>query len=657
MMFRSDRDLVNWILPFLPIGAKLLYRDKQAVLQCADLDGDGINEVFGIYRFHQHLYLFVLKNYSGHYFFSSPISPEVEKKAVRALTVSCETRAIYLFPATMKEIGGNKWGYIDAKGKFILAPSFEHAGDFQDNGLAIVQLMDRTGVIDANGYFIVKPKYDSINPFSEGRATVIDQQGFKVIDESGKEITAKAYSFIGAFKEGRALIADADEHGLYLYGYLNKRGKEVIPLSYESASDFNDGKAVVKAKAGSYTLIDLTGKVLNSYPYAYVGNYGEGMLAFQKNKDGKFGYVDEQEHIVIEPKFSGAQSFIDGRAIVNVSEDYKDHYGLIDRNGHFIIKQNYNSLLNLGEGRFALGKAIDPEKPYVGSKYAVADSDGRVLTGFIYNGLSNYMGGFASAYNDHSTFFIDMRGERVEQLPIVSGSGTFQFEKTLIKAEIDFRLQYFAKTGELVWKQNTVIPLNNKYAVIEWKYRPNKDYLVYYPQIKGMDKQAIVNETLKELAGVKAIPAHIQLESNYMGDFDVIFYKKNLLVIEITGYDYSFGAAHGMPVKKYTHIDLKSGVIYQLKDLFKAGSPYVKVISDIIGDQIKSNEKYSYVFPDTYKGIQLDQLFFISENTLNIYFSPYEIAPFAAGFPTFPIPFEELTGIINQTGDFWRAFH
>lgn len=587
------------------------------------------------------------------YLFYYQYLKDAENKASRVV----EERAVYLFPASIKEIGGNKWGFIDAKGNFMLPAAYEHAGDFQDNGLAIVRLMDRVGIIDSKGYFIVKPKYDTINPFSEGRATVIDHQGFKVIDESGKEITTKAYSYIGDYKEGRALFADTDTNNQYSYGYLNRRGKEVIPLSYEAASDFTEGKAIVKMKNGSWALIDLTGKVVKSYSYPTVENYGEGLLAFQKSRDGKFGYMDEQGNKVIEPQFSGAQPFIGGKAIVNVSDDYKNHFGLIDRNGHFIIKSNYNNLLNLGEGRFAIGKALNPEKPYFGSKYAVADSDGHFLTGFIYNELAKYKDGLASAYNDQSTFFIDKSGKRMEHLPNVSGSGTLDFDQTLIKGEVDFRLLYFDKNGKLIWKQNTITPLNHKYSVVEHKYKPNKDYLVYYPQVKGIEHPVSVNQTLMSLSAVKEIPAHAQLEANYMGDFDVTYYKKNLLVIEITGYNYPFGAAHGMPVRKYTHIDLQTGVLYQLKDLFKPSSPYVKVIGDIIGDQIKSTEKYSYVFPDSYKGIQSDQPFFISEDAVNVYFAPYEIAPYVAGFPTFTIPFAELIGIINQNGDFWRAFH
>lgn len=582
------------------------------------------------------------------------MSKELENWIQYLLTFS---RAVYLFPAVVKEVGGSKWGYINAKGKFVLPPTFDHARDFQDNGLAIVDNNGQTGVINSDGYYIVKPKYDSIQSFSEGRAAVIDGQGFKVIDESGKEITSKPYSFIANYKEGRALAADTDEHGKYLYGYLNRWGKEVIPFIYESANDFQNGKALVKQQDGRHALIDLTGKILMKFSYPFVDSYGDGMLAFKENEDSKWGFIDEKGNVVIEPQFSGTMPFEDGHAIVNMSDNYIDKYGLIDRQGNFIIKPQYNSLLYLDEERYALGKAIVADKPYLGSKYAIADASGQIYTGFIYNDVSLFKDGIASANDDQYTFFIDKRGKRIDHLPKVSGRGTLSFEKTLIKGDIDFRIIYFDKNGQLVWKQNTVIPLNNDIAVIENKYKPNKDYLVYYPQIKGIKNQEEVNRKLKDISAVKPIPADKQLDSNYVGDFDIPFYKKNLLVIEINGYDYPFGAAHGMPVRKYAHIDLKTGTFYQLKDLFKPNADYVKIISNIIADQIKNNEKYSYVFPDAFKGIQPDQPFFISENALNIYFLPYDIAPYAAGFPTFTIPFEQINSIIVKNNSFWRSFH
>lgn len=571
-----------------------------------------------------------------------------------------EQKVVYLFPASIKKMGGNKWGYINSKGKFHLLPIYEHVGDFQDNGLAIVRVNNLSGVIDVNGYFIVKPKYEEIHLFSEGRATVRDGGGFKVIDESGKEITAKDYAFIGDYKEGRAVIAGKEENGDYLYGYLNKRGKEVLPLIYEFAGDFCGGKSIVRLKGNSYALISLTGKVLYKYPYAFVGHYGEGLLAFQTNQGGPFGYMNESGHTVIEPKFANAQSFHGDRAIVSMSEKNKTGYGLIDRQGRFIIKPHYSILLDLGKERIALGKAVDPERPFAGSKYAIGDKNGHILTGFLYNSVSKYENGRASAYDDQSTFFIDESGKRILNLPTVSGSGELRMDKTLIQGKIDFRLLYFDQKGKKVQQDSTVIALTSSFAVIEKKYKPNKDFLIYYPEIIGIGNQetlAKVNQSLKDLAGIKETPVYLQLESNYMGDFEVAFFQKRLLVMEITGYNYSFGTVPGMPVKKYAHIDLITGEFYHLKDLFIPGSQYVKMISELIGNQMITGKKDSYVFPGSYKGIQSDQPFFISAEGLNVYFSPHEIIPQESCCLTFHVPFTDVLKIVNQRGSFWESFH
>jgi hypothetical protein len=129
------------------------------------------------------------------------------------------------------------------------------------------------------------------------------------------------------------------------------------------------------------------------------------------------------------------------------------------------------------------------------------------------------------------------------------------------------------------------------------------------------------------------------------------------LVPRFEGYNYPFGAAHGMPRKDFAHLDLVTGRFYELKDLFKSNSNYVKVLSDIIRERIKKQGPDSFVWMDSYKGITEDQPFFINENGLNIYFYPYDIAPYAAGFPTFTIPFSEIMGMINVQGDFWKSFN
>lgn len=313
------------------------------------------------------------------------------------------------------------------------------------------------------------------------------------------------------------------------------------------------------------------------------------------------------------------------------------------------------------EDRFALGRAIDPEQPYIGSIYAIADWDGRKLSDYVYRDVLEFKHGLASVYDAMQTYFIDRSGQPAPGYPRVNGSGSFTLEPGgLIKAMVDQRLSYLDRSGRVIWKQNTVIPLHPPYQVVEEKYKPNPDYLVYYPQIEGMRDRAAeqaVNNKLKDMSQVKFIPADQLLEYAYTGDFDVIFYKEQLLVLELNGYHYPFGAAHGMPTRTFALINLGNGSMYSLKDLFKPGSDYVQELSRIVGKQIKEDPQYSYVFPDSYTGIAPDQSFYVTDNALHLVFAPYEIAPYAAGFPTFTIPFAQIRDIINTEGEFWKAFH
>jgi hypothetical protein len=647
--------LIDFVQSYLPAKAEFITLEKpykKPAVFMTDLDGDGILEIIAAYKWHGENYTIIMKNYNNIWY----VVDRIKRKSLSRR----KNRAIKLHLAPVKTFNGVKWGYIDNKGTFGIEPKYDSAYDFGENGIAIVKEKNLYGIIDQLGKYVLQPKYDSINEFSEGRAAAVYKNIFKVIDENGKELTTKPYTFIGSFKEGRAVMTITDKQGKSFYGYLGREGNEAVPPKYEYVGDYNNGKAVVKISDNQYALIGLNGQILKTYKYAFVGDIGDGLLAFKQSDDGKFGYMDVNGNIVMQPKYTAAQPFSKGRAIVNVSENYSNGYGLIDEKGNYIIIPQYNDISLLGDNRVAVGRAIDKDKPYLGSKFAIGDTDGRFLTDFIYNAVENYRYGFASAFNDEYTFFIDKDGKIAKNLPMVSGSGTLYFEGDLIKADVDHRVSYLDKVGKVIWSQNTTIPLSKEYMIKEEKYKPNKDYLVYYPEIKGMkniDAENSANNKLKELSQVKPIDTNVKLDYNYLGDFSIELFKKNLLVMELWGYNYPSGAAHGMPTRTYAHVDLESGKLYELKDLFKKNSNYVKVLSDIIENQIKNNEEYSYVWLDSYKGIKEDQPFYVKEDALYIYFYPYDIAPYSAGFPTFKIPFEDIMSIIDANGEFWRAFN
>ena len=54
--------------------------------------------------------------------------------------------------------------------------------------------------------------------------------------------------------------------------------------------------------------------------------------------------------------------------------------------------------------------------------------------------------------------------------------------------------------------------------------------------------------------------------------------------------------------------------------------------------------------------VSAEQPFIIGKDCLKVYYAPYDIASYAAGFINFEIPYGQLTDIIDTKGAFWNSF-
>ena len=77
--------------------------------------------------------------------------------------------------------------------------------------------------------------------FSEGLARVLLNNKLGFIDKTGKEVIPIKYDDASSFSEGLASVSLN-----YKYGFIDKTGKEVIPIKYDYAEGFSEGLAQVK---------------------------------------------------------------------------------------------------------------------------------------------------------------------------------------------------------------------------------------------------------------------------------------------------------------------------------------------------------------------------------------------------------------------------
>ncbi len=131
-------------------------------------------------------------------------------------------------------------------------------------------------------------------------------------------------------------------------------------------------------------------------------------------------------------------------------------------------------------------------------------------------------------------------------------------------------------------------------------------------------------------------------------DFDIKKNSDGILSILIKYYQYS-GGAHGEYIHVAYNIDTRNNTFISLNDLFKPDVNYEGVISDEINKQInriEEEEDIKGVYQ--FKGIKEEEKFYIQDDNLVIYFDLYEIAPYPAGIPSFPVNISIIDHILKE---------
>lgn len=120
-------------------------------------------------------------------------------------------------------------------------------------------------------------------------------------------------------------------------------------------------------------------------------------------------------------------------------------------------------------------------------------------------------------------------------------------------------------------------------------------------------------------------------------DYNISYNERDIISITSTYYQYT-GGAHGTTLTETLNINTRTGEKIELKDFFKQGVDYKKVITEEVKKQMTGDNKFYPNAAAELKMVSDDQSFYIEEGNIIIYYQPYEIAPYAAGICEFKIP-------------------
>lgn len=163
------------------------------------------------------------------------------------------------------------------------------------------------------------------------------------------------------------------------WGFIDRTGHFRIAPIYNTALEFSDGVAYVYYWQGDKRMngvVDLNGKFTLLETNDWEISFHDGLAKFTNaGGEREFGFMDKSGRVVIEPQFSYAGDFYEGRAWVEVLKDREWLYGFIDKTGKLVVPLqftqqpgNFVDGVSRVQGKYALGfidrygKSVIPEE-------------------------------------------------------------------------------------------------------------------------------------------------------------------------------------------------------------------------------------------------------------------------------------------------------
>ena len=215
----------------------------------------------------------------------------------------------------------SRWGYFQLEtGNILVSPEYEYAGPFCRDRACVIK-KGKLGYIDYNGSIVMDIIWDKINP---GK--------LHLKHEKGRFIT-----------ESEPWVVSKDDK----WGYITRTGKVITPLIFDNALLFEEYRAGIK-KDNKWGFININGKVIIEPVYDEIESYkcigndaNKSYYASRVKNNDKYGFIDEDGNHITECLYEEACEFWDlGYAVVK----YLGEYGLIDRNGEFVVANKFDDI-------------------------------------------------------------------------------------------------------------------------------------------------------------------------------------------------------------------------------------------------------------------------------------------------------------------------
>ncbi len=202
------------------------------------------------------------------------------------------------------------------------------------------------GYMNQNGEELLPAKYSQCFAFStDGYGVALIDKELKILTLDGKEISTEGSRLrpvaTKVFHDG--LLAVSAKSGK---GFINTEGKVVIPLEYDKVTKFSGGLAVA-SKDDVWSILKSNGEAttITNVLVLNAKDPSEGLIPFQ-GSNKKWGFLDGEGKVAIDPQYSKISGFKNGLAAVRGTDD---KMGFINQSGEWVIPTKFLSASDFDE--------------------------------------------------------------------------------------------------------------------------------------------------------------------------------------------------------------------------------------------------------------------------------------------------------------------
>ena len=437
--------------------------------------------------------------------------------------------------SVLKYKQGNLYGLINMEGKVITKPIYEKIESVPyKEGEILVQKDGKQGVINSKGAKLVEEKYDSIigdgyyNQIDYKEAGYIvgtktgDKYLFGYLDKNGKQVLNNEFDEIVRLNqiEGEdvyLITTKAGKKGLI------KNGEVVLENVYDQL-EYDTTTDLIKLKQNDlYGVTDLSGKTILPIEFkeiSYIGIYIAGTKANQVINYDRNG--QEVQNIYKKVIATGNENYF-------ITVGQNNLYGIINQNGVETTTNKYTYIEYLIGEYFA---AYNEE-----NKIGVIDHYGNIVLGINYNLVQPIKGTNMIQVSDTESGILEIYSANIEQIAVMKNAKLYIYND-YIKIVSDTETKYISLDGKILTNKqalpNNTLFATSKYGlwgfedkdgniVVEQVYDMVTEFNKYgFAGIKEGNKWGIIRED-----GTIIVEPKYEISSNVEPEFIGQYYKIN----------------------------------------------------------------------------------------------------------------------------------